>query len=153
MRNRSRHILPTALSLTAALLACETALGQEAHYRWINERGHEVHSDRPPAAGVDYEVIESGTGLKRVVPRDEGAVPADVNPSVGNEFTQVNEEEANRSKKNPELCERSRSNLEALSGDRRIVVRDEQGEKRLLSDEEIAEARATAEANTEIYCP
>lgn len=123
------------------------------HYRWLNERGHPVHSDRPPPKGIDYEVITTGSRLKRVVTADEGAVPPEVSPRVGNQFEQVDENAALRSKKNPELCARARSNLEALSNNTRVTMKNDEGEERVLSAEEIVSEREKAEALVSVYCP
>ena len=147
-----KHIAGATLICLTAVSAGLQAAGT-IHYRWINERGYPVHSDRPPPKGVDYEVITTGSGLKRVVPAEEGAVPAEVSPRVGNEFTQVDEDEATRNKKNPELCQRAQANLEALTTKSQIIFRDDQGEERLLTPEEIAEQTTKAESMVELYCP
>ena len=146
------------LTLGAAVL-CLTAASSSLqasgtiHYRWMDDRGNPVHSDRPPPKGVDYEVITTGSGLKRVVSGEQGAVPAEVSPRVGNEFTQVDSEEASRSKKNPELCQRANKNLEALTGNTKVRVRDDQGEERFLTEEEIIVEREKARAQASVYCP
>jgi len=153
MAARKWQVLFAAGGFCLATCVPGTAIAGEAQYRWTNERGSEVYSDRPPPAGTDYEVVKSGTGLKRVVPGSEGAVPATVEPSVGNEFTQIDDGEAKRSKKNPELCERAKTDLETLSGDQKVQVRDKQGELRFLSDEERLVERAKTEAQVKVYCP
>jgi hypothetical protein len=147
-----KNLLCTALLCAAAVSAVQTAAGT-THYRWLNERGHPVHSDRPPPKGVDYEVITTGSGLKRVVTAEEGAVPPEVTPRVGNDFDPVDEDEARRSKKNPELCSRARSNLEALTTKSKVIMRNDQGEERVLSEEEIESEREKAEALVSVYCP
>ncbi len=123
------------------------------HYRWLNERGDPVHSDRPPPGGIDYEVISTGSGLKRMVSGSEGAVPAEIKPRVGNNFTQVDADDANRSKKSSELCKRATLNMEALTGDTKVRVRDDQGDTRVLSDEEKIIEREKARAQISVYCP
>ena len=142
-----------ACLLALATLGAAAAEAGTTHYRWINERGYPVHSDRPPPEGIDYEVITTGSGLKRVVPAEEGAVPPEVNPSVGNEFEPVDEDEASRSRKNPELCQRARSNLEALTTKSTVIMKDDQGDDRVLTAEEIASETRKAEALVEVYCP
>lgn len=122
------------------------------HYRWIDDRGNPVYSDRAPPKGVDYEVVSAGSGLKRVVEAEEGAVPPEVEPRVGNEFNQVDSVAAKRSKKNPELCERARNNLEALTSSEQVKVRNDQGEVRLLTPEEMEVQRQTAKAQISVYC-
>lgn len=128
------------LSLAAAaLLVLTAALSTTAgttHYRWLDDRGNPVHSDRPPPKGTDYEVITTGSSLIRKVSGDEGAVPPETEPRVGNEFDQIDMEAPKEVEKNPEYCERARKNLEALENANRIRVRNDQGEMRILSDEE-----------------
>ena len=73
----------------ALLLLSSTPLSHAEggiHYRWTNNNGGTVYSDRPPPMGVDYEVVSSDSGLKRVVNGEEGAVPLEVDPSPGNDF-------------------------------------------------------------------
>ena len=123
----------------AALFVLTTALPTAAgttHYRWLDDRGNPVHSDRPPPKGTDYEVITTGSSLIRKVSGDEGAVPPETQPRVGNEFDQIDMEAPAEVEKNPEYCERAQKNLEALENANRIRVRNDQGEMRILSDEE-----------------
>lgn len=150
--NRSKPLL-CALLLSAVALVASLAQAGTTHYRWVDDRGHPVHSDRPPPKGVDYEVITTGSGLKRVVPAEEGAVPPEVKPSVGNEFDQIDEDAVGRNQKNPALCSRARANLEALSTNSKVIMRDDQGEERELSNEEIVSEREKAEALVSVYCP
>ncbi len=151
-RKLIKTLLGTALTCAVFVSAMQSWAGT-THYRWVNERGYPVHSDRPPPKGVDYEVITTGSGLKRVVTADEGAVPPEVKPRVGNDFDPVDEDAASRNKKNPELCARARANLEALTTKSKVIMRDDQGEERVLTPEEIESEREKAEALTSVYCP
>tara|TARA_R110002110_G_scaffold415765_1_gene655133 strand:+ start:10562 stop:11017 length:456 start_codon:yes stop_codon:yes gene_type:complete len=138
----------------AAVIITMTALASSAgntYYRWVDDRGNPVHSDRPPAKGVEYEVISTGSTLKRQVSAEEGAVPAEVEPRVGNEFEQVDTADK-KLEKNPEFCQRARDNLETLNTAARIRMRNDQGEIRFISEEEKAEQRKTAEANIKAHC-
>jgi hypothetical protein len=145
------------LAATAGVLLAISALSAGAgntHYRWLDERGNPVHSDRPPPKGIDYEVISSGTGLKRPVEASEGAVPAKLEPGVGNEFQPQNEtEQVQVMKKNPEYCQRARENLNTLNTSARIRVRDEQGEFRFLDEEEKEARRQEARDAITRHCP
>ena len=140
-------------ALIASLVATINVNAGTVHYRWMDDRGNPVHSDRAPPKGVDYEVITTGSSLKRVVSANEGAVPAEVKPRVGNEFNQVDTDDAARSEKNQELCKRAMQNLEALNGDAQVRMTDEQGEERYLSDEEVFIEREKAKAQKSVYCP
>ena len=122
------------------------------HYRWLDNSGEPVYSDRPPPKDVDYEVVSAGSSLKRAVSSDEGAVPLETDSGVGNGFNQVDGTEAKRSNKNPGICQRARTNLEALTSSAKVRVRNEQGEVRFLSAEEMEVQRQTAEAQISVYC-
>ena len=141
------------LAASALLLAVPTtAISGEDYYRWLDERGDPVHSDRPPPKGVDYEVISTGSGLKRIVSADEGAVPPETTPRVGNEFDPVNPRAESRMKKNPELCERAKNDLDALTSGAKVKVRNNQGEFRYLEQEEIQVEQARAREQISVYC-
>jgi Domain of unknown function (DUF4124) len=144
-------------SFSAILLAiiATSSVGSAArtdYYRWLDSRGNPIHSDRPPPAGVDYEVVSTKSTFKRNVEAEEGAVPLETSPRVGNEFDQVDTEEAKRSLKNPELCTRAKDNLAALTNSEQVKVRNDQGEERFLTAEEIVVERQTAKAQLSVYC-
>lgn len=143
----------TLWALLAAALALSSAplIAAEVYYRWTDDRGNPVHSDRPPPIGVEYEVIRTGSTFKRQVDADEGAVPLAVEPSVGNDFKQVQEESA-ASKKNPEFCARARENLKQLQTRARIRLRDDQGEIRFLTEEDKAAEKQKAMDAIEEFC-
>lgn len=149
-------LLTATVINSVLLMSLAAASGQSAgasnQYRWLDDRGEPVYSDRPPPKGVDYEVISAGSSLKRVVSAEEGAVPPETEPRVGNEFNQVDSSAGTRSKNNPELCQRARTNLEALSSSAKVKVRNEKGEVRYLNPEEMEIERQTAQAQISVYC-
>ena len=134
-----------AISFSAALSAGET------YYRWIDERGNMLHSDRPPPAGVDYEVVSTDSSEIRKVDGEVGAVPLEVNPRVGNEF-ETFPKEPQDFRKSPETCRRARENMAALNSGEVIRMRNDQGEIRELDAEEIAYQRKRAEEVMRAHC-
>ena len=145
----------TCITTAAAVLLTVVSLSATAgrdYYRWIDERGNPVHSDRPPPMGVDYEVVSTGSSLIRQVNAEEGVVPANTDPSVGNEFERVDTEETQVVKKNPEYCKRAQDNLATLSGSVRIRVRNDQGEFRYLDEEQKEIQRQRARDNIATHC-
>ena len=102
MRRASMAWAVVAAAGILGLVSFSATAGQ-THYRWIDDRGNPVHSDRPPPKGVDYEVISTGTSLTRQVTGDEGAVPLELEPKPGNEFEQV-DKAPTEIEKNPEYC-------------------------------------------------
>ena len=124
----------------------------DSYYRWLDSRGNTVLSDRTPPAGVDYEVISTQSGLKRVVPGEQGAVPRMVVPSVSNQFDPVATSPTTVVHKNPEICEVARKNLETLDTFARVRVRDDQGDFQYMSEEAKEAQRETALALIEQHC-
>ncbi len=150
-----KSIVQPFIGAAAALCLIVAALpsSAETYYRWVNERGYPVHSDRPPPAGTEYEVVSTGTTLKRQVEADEGAVPPEVTPRAGNEFKPVDTAEPTAMmKKNPEICKRAQANLAALNNFARITVTDDNGDIRFLDDEERAAQKAEAQALIKQHC-
>ena len=151
MKRAIQSCVITGAVLMLALSSLSTSAGKN-HYRWINDRGVEVHSDRPPPKGIDYEVISTGSSLTREVEAGEGAVPAEVEPRVGNEFRQTDTAKQ-VVEKNPEYCQRARDNLETLNSIARIRLRDDQGEWRYIDEEEKEQQRQQAQDTIATHCP
>lgn len=147
-------LLRLAVVLAIASPAAQFAAAGDTYYRWLDSRGNPVHSDRPPPSGTPYEVVSTGSTLKRIVTPDEGAVPKEVKPRVGNEFKQKDpaaEQEA--AEKNPEYCDKAKTNLKTLDSAPRVRIRDpDTGEYRYLSDEEREAEKAKAEQAIKRYC-
>lgn len=149
-----KRTMHTCLSIAALLALVLTGLPTQAsstYYRWQDERGNPVHSDRPPPTGTPYEVISTGSSLVRQVDADVGAVPATTQPSVGNEFEQVNTS-TEPVKKNAEQCKRAQENLATLNTKVRIQLRNEQGELRPISEEEKTLQRKQAMDAIAVHC-
>ena len=146
-----RSPLPTVLAVAALLLGTLSAQA-ETYYRWTDENGRPVHSDRPPPKGIDYEVVRTGTGLKRAVGSEEGAVPRTVEPTESNNFEPMTISKM-KIEKNPEYCARARENLEVLNAKVRIQMKDENGEVYYLSDEDREFQKKRAIETIEVHCP
>ncbi len=147
----AKHVCLAAVAAAALVLGSASASADGTYYRWLDERGTPVNSDRPPPAGTPYDVVSTKSKLKREVGAGEGAVPATVEPSVGNEFEPV-KTQAEPVKKNPEQCKRAQENLETLNTKVRIQIRNDQGELRPLSEEEKEEQRKQAMDTIKVHC-
>jgi len=141
----------SATVLAVLFLAAGSTQAQSTYYRWQDDRGNPVHSDRPPPIGTPYEVISSGSNMVRKVDADEGAVPATTEPSVSNNFEPVAAKQT-PVKKNAEQCKRARENLETLDTKVRIQIRNDQGELRPLSEEEKDIQRKQAIDTIAVHC-
>jgi hypothetical protein len=126
-------------------------------YRWSDNNGNPVISDRPPPLGVPYTVIDAERyGAKANVvaasppPSNEQAQretssPAGDRQSGGGGGTRVEIE------KHPELCDQAKDAIFQLETFARVRVTDKDGTVRFMTDEERAEqlarAREVANAN------
>ena len=151
--------LPAAMACALALMLVLTSAQSEAadtYYRWKDERGKLVVSDRPPPdPSIEYEVVSQRSTLIRRVQPGEGAVPPEVTPRPGNEFEQVDTqlEQMEVVKKNPESCARAKANLETLNTTARIRIRDkETGELRFISEDEKDVQRQKARDTIRVHC-
>jgi hypothetical protein len=126
-------------------------------YRWLDEQGNTVVSDRQPASGVDFETISTSSGRAMIVPPPETPIKEDPKQPV----TDAQPKPAPKSKppgdaytpkKDPKLCAQARGNMPILEDGPRIRFTDEKGVVRFMTDEERAlEKERTADAIT-AYC-
>jgi hypothetical protein len=140
------------LAVLTATSAFHALAGNNTYYQWRDEHGTVHHSDKAPPKGVDYEVVSTDSGLKRVVEAEEGVVPLETEPTVGNEFKQIKKKPDTSTEPNPILCERAQKDLETLTSSDEVAVRNEQGEVRYLDDEEIEVERFRAQKTIERNC-
>lgn len=148
---RASQLLATSLIFGILALTSITVAAGQTFYRWTDDRGQTVHSDRPPPQGVEYEVISTQSSLVREVDGDQGAVPLDVEPSVSNTFDPV---DTNRTivEKNPEFCQRAQDNIDALDSGVQIQMRDKDGELRAITEDERAIQRQKAMDTMAVHC-
>ena len=144
-------------SFIAAVTACVAlTLSQSASanttYRWVDQNGNPVLSDRPPEAGVPYTEVGVDSGFKRY-PKPTGVNEPDVNESgqAGASSTDLNSASAASSptrsgvvSPQPDLCDQAQDNIFKLETFPRMRVQDENGEVRFMTDEERLAQLATA---------
>ena len=146
-----KRILSTFSIVLLLAISGNSAIADEVIYRWMDERGAPVNSDRPPPKGVDYEVVSTSTSMVRSVDSDEGVVPLEVEPSPSNDFEPVDSRKP-EIEKNPEFCQRAQDNLTQLDTHARIRLRNEEGEIRYLDEEEKAAERQKANDAIDAFC-
>ena len=147
---------PTFLHIAASSMLVLFLQGQPAAasptYRWVDENGNPVLSDRPPETGKPYTEVGVDTGLRRY-PKpvaDETAEPvgqASASSTSAPPLASPNGAEANPTRvveAHPALCEQAKDNIFKLETSPRMRVRDDDGEVRFMSDEERATQLATA---------
>jgi Domain of unknown function (DUF4124) len=148
-----RATITGALILATALLTLSSfyASADRVVYRWMDDAGNQVNSDRPPPQGTEYEVVSTSSSMVREVDADEGAVPLEVKPNAGNDFKPV-DTTTPKIEKNPEYCKTAKENLQTLDSHARIRLRDEQGEYRYIDEDEKQEQRKLALDAIKAFC-
>ena len=148
MKQVYRYSVNTLLVLLIA--GSLAAVAATNYYRWIDERGNTIHSDRPPPTGVDYEVVRTGASFK-----DSGASAEDTTESATENGADNGTAQANnlsKSQKNPELCESAKGNLDALTNSDRVTMRNAKGEVHVLTAEEIKVSIKTTRGQIDAFC-
>lgn len=141
-----------AIALLSLCLAGAVHAGG-SYYRWTDENGITVNSDRPPAAGVDYQVINTTVKLVLDESEQEEAAPAAAGPAPAQPAAQDSTPAPHQaSQKDPKACEDARQNLVTLSTHARIRISDGEGSSRYLNEDEKAAQRTQAESAIEVFC-
>lgn len=135
-----------ALALTASSL---TALAGTNYYRWIDEQGNTIHSDRPPTNGTDYEVVRSGARFESAITDNEETSLEDEDDSAQEP---VNDASSGKSQKNSEMCEIAKENLAALLSKGKVAMRNDKGEVQELTAEQIQEHLKATRGQINAYC-
>lgn len=151
VNHRNLRRLNTALCLALAFSCVESGAG-EVQYHWVNAQGEVVYSDRPPPAGVDYQVIDTQPGLIYDQP-GEPATGESADESVrSSEGDAAGKAENDESLKNAGLCEKAKMNLIALQSQGNLNVSNDEGITRKLSTEDREFAIENARKQIERYC-
>jgi hypothetical protein len=152
---------PTFFNIVTSSILLLLLQGQSADasttYRWVDDNGNPVLSDRPPPTGTPYTEIEITTGLKRYA---ESTTAAPEPPSVTTELTTqqstalaaADAGESVLPSASQSECAALDADIERLTNYPRIIVRDEVGEEHLLSPEERATRLEEALAFAETFC-
>ena len=144
---------PRLLFIAACVaLALSQTASANTTYRWVDQNGNPVLSDRPPEAGVPYTEVGVESGFKRY-PKPTGMNEPDVNESdaTGESPTALSSPSAASSptrievvSPQPDLCDQAQDNIFKLETYPRMRVQDENGEVRFMTDEERSAQLAAA---------
>lgn len=150
-------ILILAMFLISTVATNQAAFGEEEYYTWVDENGVTNYAERNPE-GIDATYVTSSrTFGQRAVPsnnrRPQGnPTPANSNAPQGPDPDALVDEQAAAmaaevaaiKRKN---CEIGKNNLAQLKAFARLRVTDENGENRILTEEE-KEARTETARQT-----
>jgi len=129
-----------------------TALAAEV-YRSVDENGIVVYSDRPePDAERVFVATTRPATTPRSVPRAADSAAADAPPRVdGGEIAQEPSAEE-RALERERNCTVARERAERYRVSRRLYRNLSDGEREYLSDDEIDQARSSADADVARWC-
>ena len=136
---------PTFFRIAASSMLVLLLQGQPADatptYRWVDDNGNPVLSDRPPRSGTPYTEIEIKTGLTRyakpatTVPKPSSTASAPT-AQQGVAFTAADVNESVLPSASESECAALDADIQKLVNYPRIIVRDDVGEEHLLGPKE-----------------
>ena len=133
------------LILTIFTSLNSTSLNAGAIHKWVDDKGNINYSDAPPAKTKSQNVrVQSA-------PSDPGkALPRlnspDSSDAAAQSEQQLSEEQA------ANICASAKSDLNIINTSDRIQLQTTDGSLRYLSDEEIAERKASSQAEVDRFC-
>lgn len=145
--NCRKQVLTLALIMASIGMAGQVTAGQSV-YRWIDQQGNTVVSDRPPPVGVEYEMVNLQGNMMNQV---DNPIPA---PAPGIASDDEPDEQAPQPgiPKNPQYCSQAKQNLSNLNTFARIRIQGADGEYRYLTEEEKEDQRRQAQDAIDAYC-
>ena len=127
------------------ILAVSTSLGAGAIHKWVDDKGNVHYGDVPPAKttskNVSVQAAPSNPG--KALPRLSS--PESSAQSAGNE-QEVSEEQASQ------ICASARADLNIINTSNRIQLQTADGSVQYLTDSEIAERKASSQAEVDRFC-
>ena len=129
-------------------------------YRWVDENGSPVLSDRPPPAGTPYTEVDSSSGFGRPpqsAPQDQDEVSSPIlnngRPVPQSASTYPTEDDGDHApERQPAVCEQAKTNILKLETLPRIRVEGESGEVRFMTEEERTAQLDIAYRARDLHC-
>ena len=131
-----------------------------ATYRWLDENGNPVLSDRPPPAGTPYTELDSSSGFGRppqsaLQDQDEVSSPVPDNgrpvPQSASAYPTANDGDHAPERK-PAVCEQAKTNILKLESLPRIRVEGASGEVRFMTEKERTAQLDIAYRARDLHC-
>ena len=144
-----------AIAATLALMAYSaSSIGAgDTYYRWLDATGAPVNSDRPPPAGIEYDVITTNTNEMVNERTAEAGLPENATASPDSDTRQQStSKQTSAPEKDAQACATAQNNLETLQTHARIRIHDADGNFHFLNEEEKTQQLANSEAAITYYC-
>ena len=146
-----------AASSTLLLLLQGQPADASTTYRWVDDNGNPVLSDRPPPTGKPYTELTIKTGMKRYA-KSTGAAPEPPSPAAepitpqGTALAVADVNEPASPYASEAECTALDADIEKLENYPRIIVRNDAGQEHLLGPDERATRLEEALAFSESFC-
>lgn len=147
-----RATLPARVfTMLGAALASATLFAADV-YRWTDEHGKTHFGDRPPAAGALRIKVPTGNAPPDGLRQERTQRLLDEFAAARAEKKASAEERARAAEARAAACDEARGRHYEYEHSGYLYVWDDKGNKRVLSEREHAEARATARADVDKWC-
>ncbi|WP_223669090.1 DUF4124 domain-containing protein [Kangiella shandongensis] len=148
-----RSLIITAL---LALAVSFSAVADKPIYKWKDSQGNIKYTQSKPPRGTDYETIYQRTSTAtKAQSENSQADSAEANDSLDDVIAKQNKQKDVVAQKNAEIarknCTIAKNNLEVLQSRTRVQV-EENGQRRMLTDQERADKLEKAKANVDKFC-
>ena len=150
MKLYSRYTL-RALLFAVVAGSSFNSLADSGYYRWLDSQGNPILSDVPPPEGTDYEMLGTQSFSEAAASQAEAAQP-DSESTVDSDITQDTSAASGKYEKDSELCQIARTDLDTLTNSENVKTRNELGEERFMTPEEMEVGRQTVRAKIDVYC-
>ncbi|MFP4155209.1 MAG: DUF4124 domain-containing protein [Halothiobacillaceae bacterium] len=131
-------------------------------YKWHDETGQVQYTQTPPQSGQEYEIVEPGEAVgatSRVERGEPIARPADDEPEQADDPENAEADERDEAvhvvsrEDARKACAEAQERLETLrDGGSMLMTRDEQGELRQMSEEEIEQRISEELSRVKQFC-
>ena len=142
--------------LAAAFAFMFGPLAEAAMYKWVDEDGNVVYSEKKPPQGVaGQEIKKHGAGISDEEAQsqlDSLRDKADAAAEERDIKDEVAGQQAERSATIKKNCEIARKNKTLLETTARVTLKDEDGNDYFLEDEDRQNKLADAQAQVDRYC-
>ena len=134
------------LAIAVLVVASASALAaKNGYYRWIDDNGQPHFTQKPPLGRPSRFIVDPPYPATIPPKRADSGTDQDSDKDEPKQFEVMPD-------KDPERCEQARKALDSFSRGQRVRVKDDDGEYRVLDNEEQAEQKARAQEAIDIYC-
>ena len=120
--------------------------------KWVDESGNIHYGDTPPVKTQTQSISVSRppSNPGRPLPRFTGS--SDETKADNSQSEQKSSTDKTTQEVNKQVCESAKKDLDVISGNNIIRLREKDGTERALSDKEVNERRLQLEQNVKQYC-